>query len=99
MQKSTRFGNTIEPFQRTSQCIGSGRPMEQAGNPSALNQKSALWRHCLWYEADSGQLFMADRMNSLKSFEIGIWVLLIMISLEFMASIWSTFTIYDLCAL
>ena len=40
--------------------------------------------------------FIEDIMNSLNSFEIGIRLLLIIISLELMASIWSTFTIYDL---
>ena len=38
------------------------------------------------------QEFMASMINSLKSLEIGISVLLIMISLELMASMWSTFT-------
>lgn len=44
------------------------------------------------------QEFIAEMINSLKSLEIGIRVLLIMISFELIASIWSTFTIYDLCA-
>lgn len=43
--------------------------------------------------------FIAEMMNSLNSLDIGISVLLIMISLELIASIWSTFTMYDLWAL
>lgn len=38
------------------------------------------------------QEFMAEMMNSLKSFDIGMAVLLIIISLELIASIWSTLT-------
>jgi hypothetical protein len=39
------------------------------------------------------QEFIAEMINSLKSLEIGMRVLLIRISLELMASIWSTLTI------
>ncbi len=46
-----------------------------------------------WLNGPRDQLFIASMMNSLKSLEIGINVLLIMMSLELMASIWSTFTI------
>ena len=44
------------------------------------------------------QEFIAEIINSLKSLEMGIKVLLIIMSLELTASIWSTLTIYDLWA-
>ena len=68
----------------------SKKATDQADKMSKLLDKLTLDRY---------QEFIAEMMNSLKSLDIGIRVLLIMMSLELMASIWSTLTIYDLWAL